>query len=623
MLGLVGSPLLGPRFPHCNSVILHYFTRHNLGNRKTGEGRRLFSLPSPTSALYRLTTKNTTTITATTSNLNKLDSLPARRRALFYSTSATAATTGNTTGSSSSGSPGRDSQKGIFITTPIFYVNAAPHVGHLHSMLVSDALARWMKFCNHTVFFSTGTDEHGQKIQQSAIQRNMEPQAFCDEVSSLFRKLATDFHIEYDAFIRTTDSKHKQVVMDVWHRLQEKGFIYKAEYEGWYSVTAEAFQTDENVEEIKIDEKNSYFQTKDTKERVEWIREENYMFRLSKFAESILDWLQSNSEALKPVSRRNEVLSMLNEGLNDLSISRPTKRVRWGITVPKDPDHTIYVWLDALFNYLTVSDYPLDGKCPSKFPPTFQIIGKDILKFHTIFWPAFLMALGLPLPKHIVCHGHWLVEGVKMSKSKGNIVDPLALLETHSVDSIRFFLLNESKLGYDSSFSESLLEERYNAYLANQLGNMVMRCVGLCKGKSITHPKEFLSFEGRRLMNAAESLIGFVDATFQDGEFSRGIELILSFLQELNTYFTNEAPWKLRKLEDDESVQRFNCVLYTAMESLRLTSLFLHPIIPTSAHKILDDLNIPLEFRTFESIFQRPPQFSPRKITSPVFPRLQ
>ena len=369
------------------------------------------------------------------------------------------------------------------ITTPIFYVNAVPHIGHLYSTVLADALSRWCRIKGSSTWLTTGTDEHGLKVQQAAVAAEQTPLAFCSKISSRFQSLFDSGHIQYDDYLRTTEPRHMKTVQSLWTTLADRDWIYLGLHEAWYCRSDEAFLTESQVETNPMGVKVS----KESGHPVERLVEENYKFRLSAFQTRLEAWLDANPEVIVPATRHAEVKQMVQDGLNDLSISRLHHKIPWGIPVPTDPSHTIYVWLDALANYRTTCSHP-SNVGQEVWPPDYQIIGKDILKFHAIYWPAFLMAANLPLPQRIVAHGHWTVDGVKMSKSLGNVVDPVEALNKYRVDPVRYFLLREGQLGYDSNFSFALLEERCNAELSDTLGNL---------GKS----RITVAFEARVLTN--------------------------------------------------------------------------------------------------------------------------
>ncbi|XP_062520298.1 methionine--tRNA ligase, mitochondrial-like isoform X2 [Corticium candelabrum] len=361
-----------------------------------------------------------------------------------------------------------------FVTTPIFYVNAAPHVGHVYSAVLADALHRWHRIQGKSpAIFSTGTDEHGLKVQHAAASQNMDPQLFCDDVSRLFKKLFNAYDVSYNDYVRTTERRHVECVEYFWNRLAANGWLYKDSYEGWYSVSDETFVGKSQVTQFDDEHGNQCMVSTETGNVVEWTKEENYMFRLSHFKEQLLSWLNCHSAAVYPSVYATEVKEFVSNGLADLSVSRQSSRLQWGIPVPNDPSQMIYVWLDALVNYLTVAGYPHNN---FHWPPTHHIVGKDIVKFHAIYWPAFLMAVGLDPPKRVVVHAHWTRDTLKMSKSRGNVVDPFDNLRHWGSDVIRYYLLKDGSLHRDSDYCDDRIASSLNGDLADSLGNLLQRC---------------------------------------------------------------------------------------------------------------------------------------------------
>lgn len=352
-----------------------------------------------------------------------------------------------------------------YITTPIYYVNDVPHIGHAYTSVASDVIARFMRLSGHEVMFLTGTDEHGQKVEKAAIDKNIDPQKFTDQTSQSFRHLMTAMHISNDDFIRTTEERHKKAVAIFWQKLLDNGSIYEGFYEGWYAVRDEAFYDESELTADKL---------APTGAAVEWVKEPSYFFNLSKWQDKLLEFYEANPDFIRPISRRNEVISFVKSGLKDLSVSRTT--FNWGIKVPNDNKHVIYVWLDALANYISALGYPDQNSNYGKFwPANLQVVGKDILRFHAIYWPAFLMAAEIPLPKTIMAHGWWTNEGQKISKSLGNTIDPIKLIEEFGVDQVRYFLMREITFGADGNFARSNLITRINSELSNKIGNLLQR----------------------------------------------------------------------------------------------------------------------------------------------------
>eukprot|EP00943_MAST-04B_sp_MAST-4B-sp1_P009035 g9035.t1 len=530
-------------------------------------------------------------------------------------------------------SVGKNSKNVTFVSTPIFYVNAKPHIGHLYTSLLADAYSRWCKIKGEKVLFSTGTDEHGLKVQEAAIANNQTPVIFCDDISSKFSKTFDLFDIKYDDYIRTSEKRHSECVHKLWDTIWDNGYIYVGKHEGWYCTSDETFLPDSQVTTKMSEETNSEIKVSaESGHPVVWFSEENYMFRLSAFEKPIIEWLNSNQDVIYPRSKYNEVKSfILTNGLSDISISRKQSTVEWAIPVPKKYDgetteaHSIYVWLDALANYLTVSGFgstwnlsdvdagDVDGSTLQNsktakygWPATCHIVGKDILKFHAIYWPAFLLAAGLPLPKKIVAHGHWTVNNVKMSKSIGNVVDPIELFESYGVDPVRYFLLRDGNISNDGDFSSENLELRRDVELADTLGNLLTRATGkamLPNGLVLPSPvplNEFLE-EDLRLRKSAERLFHIVPEYYDQFEFGNVIFEIMNVLRDTNRYFTMMEPWAIRKrvknaIRNGENgaemdAKRADTIVYNTLEVLRICTLLLQPIVPKISENILTYLN--------------------------------
>ncbi|RCN33434.1 methionine--tRNA ligase [Ancylostoma caninum] len=485
-------------------------------------------------------------------------------------------------------------RKHSYITTPIFYANAAPHLGHLYTVVLADAAHRWQKLKDPdgTHIFSTGTDEHGIKIFRAAEQAGKNPVRFCDGVSKKFHDLFQDFGIANTDFIRTTEDHHKLCVEHVWKRLYDEGFIYKDVYSGWYSVVDECFFMDGDVEDT-----SSGKVVKGTKNTVEWVEEQNYMFRLSSFKEKVRHWLL-NSDVVRPKHYLQFVLQYL-ELDGDLSISRSRTRLPWGIQVPGDDTQTIYVWLDALVNYLSVTGYPETMKV---WPPTWQILGKDIMKFHAFYWPAFLMAMELPLPQKLFIHGHWLVDNAKMSKSVGNVIDPYEAMKTYSTEGLRYFLLKQGLPQGDSNFSREKAINVINSDLVNSIGNLLSRATV----KKLNPSQEYRNFTQEALdgdlAQMANSLLEELEQVrektlqlYDDMLFYKAIEGILAVVKSGNGFFQFAQPWKL------DQGEKLDSVLYLTYEVVRITSVLLQPIIPSLADQALNRLGIPLDGRRIDA----------------------
>lgn len=492
------------------------------------------------------------------------------------------------------------------ITTPIFYVNSVPHLGHLYTALLGDALSRWHQLRGRKTLLISGTDEHGSKVQTAADRRGMNCVSFCDEISNEFRHCFKEANICFDDFVRTTELRHKHAVCSLWQCLQERGFLYSGHYEGWYCIPDETFLGTDQVQEVKGPEGDLQRVSLESGHRVEWVREQNYMFRLSAFQRPLLRWLEENPEVITPKSRYLEVKSLVEKGLQDLSVSRPNRRVKWGIPVPNDHEHTIYVWIDALANYLTAIGYPQVSPCSSNlWPPDYQIMGKDITKFHAVYWPAILLAAGIPLPKRLITHAHWTLNKMKMSKSLGNVVFPGDLLAHYGVDPVRFFLLSEGGISEDGDFSHEKLFAKLKGELADNFGNLLGRCTSLHLNPDNCVPKLAgpisSSLEDHQFIETLSNLPERVDYYFQNVEFSKGIGLILEAIHQGNRYFQKNEPWKLKEVDED-AISKLPIVLYNTMESIRLCALLLQPIMPETMEKILDRLGVAKQERAWNSI---------------------
>jgi methionyl-tRNA synthetase len=500
-------------------------------------------------------------------------------------------------------------QKTFYITTPIYYVNANPHIGHVYSTLIADCLARYHKLVGKDVFFVTGTDEHGQKVEQKAKSNNKKPKEYADEISQNFKDCFQKLNFEYDRFIRTTDEDHIQEVINLWNTLRNNGDIYLGNYEGWYSISDETFVPDNSV----IDGKDPVTQEEckifsETGSRVVRAKEENYMFRLSKYQPQILEWLLMDNPIV-PEYRNHDMINFVHTGLHDLSISRKKTATEWGIDIPGDTESVIYVWLDALANYKTAAT--IAGK--NIFPADIHIVGKDILKFHAVYWIGFLLSAKLPLPTKILAHGWWLAKkpnldniekqkrekevAVKMSKSIGNVIDPLFLSSKYGNDVLRYFLLRESNFEKDSEYSEEILISRLNSDLANTLGNLVMRCLSTKLNPTGLVPKlpskEELNEQDINLINNLNKTIDICHKSMQIPNIQNYIVTLWNFLFEFNTYITNEKPWNLII----NNPIRFAIVSYNMLDILRIVALMISPILVDTSTKILDFLNIHVSHR--------------------------
>ena len=477
-----------------------------------------------------------------------------------------------------------------FVTTPIYYVNDTPHLGHAYPTVAADVLARFMRLDGRRVKFLTGTDEHGQKVARSAEALGLTPQQFADRVSAAFREMDRLLNVSYDDYIRTTEPRHIEGVQALWQELERRGEIYLGRFAGWYCVRDEAFYDESELVDGKAP----------TGAEVEWLEEENYFFRLSAWQDRLLAWYDANPEAVAPRSRRNEVISFVRSGLKDLSISRTS--FSWGIPVPGNPRHVIYVWLDALANYITALGYPETetGEYPVFWPADVHVVGKDILRFHTVYWPAFLMAAGLEPPKRVFAHGWWTVEGQKMSKSLGNGIPPEVLVGKYGADQARYFLLRELPFGSDGDFSHRTVVGRLNADLANDFGNLAQRVLAMInRNCSATVPEPGpLDAADEALLGAARGLLGPVRAQVSEQAFHLALETIWRLVSDANRYVDEQAPWALRRSDP----HRMRTVLYVLAETLRHLAVIVQPFVPQAAAKLLDQLAVPQDARTFAAL---------------------
>ncbi|WP_067816617.1 methionine--tRNA ligase [Nocardia inohanensis] len=474
----------------------------------------------------------------------------------------------------------------FYITTAIAYPNGAPHIGHAYEYISTDALARFKRLDGFDVFFMTGTDEHGQKVQQAAKAAGLPEREYVSGNSDVFERMDKTLDVSFDRFIRTTDADHHAAAIAIWEKMAANGDIYLDTYSGWYSVRDEAFYTDE---ETTVLEDGTRIST-DTKTPVEWTEESNYFFRLSNYQDKLLELYETHPEFIAPSTRRNEIVSYVKAGLKDLSISRTT--FDWGVPVPGDPAHVMYVWVDALTNYLTGAGFPdVESEQFRKYwPADLHIIGKDITRFHTVYWPAFLMSAGIELPKRVFVHGFLYNKGEKMSKSVGNVVDPTELVDTYGLDAVRFFLLREISYGQDGSYSHEGIVGRINSDLANEYGNLAQRClkmVGRDFGGVMPTPGEFTA-DDQALLDRANGLLEKVRAEFDQQQIHLGLEQLWLTLGETNRYFSAQAPWTLAKAGTAEATEREGTILYVTSEVLRIVSILVQPVIPASAGKILD-----------------------------------
>ena len=477
-------------------------------------------------------------------------------------------------------------RKSFYVTTPIYYVNDSPHIGHAYTSLACDALARFMRLDGHDVHFLTGTDEHGQKVEKSAEAAGKDPQAFTDEVSQRFRLLAQAMNFSNDDFIRTTERRHIESCQELWRRLKERGQIYLGSYSGWYAVRDEAFYQEDELETRPDGKKIA----KASGAEVAWVEEPSYFFQLSAWAEPLLEHYARNPDAIAPDSRRNEVISFLKSGLKDLSISRTT--FTWGVPVPDDADHIIYVWLDALINYITAVGFPdtEQEKYIQFWPADLHMVGKDIRRFHAVFWPAFLMAAGLEPPKRVFAHGWWTNEGQKISKSLGNVIDPHELIARYGRDQVRYFLLREVPFGNDGDFSRRAIVHRMNGDLANGLGNLAQRVLSMINQyfeAKVPHHGALTAADAD-LLQRAHDLLAELRPLMAAQLFHKALEAIWQVVGEANRYMDEQAPWTLRKTD----LARTGTVLYVLAETIRHLALLVQPFMPESGSKILDQLAV-------------------------------
>jgi len=465
----------------------------------------------------------------------------------------------------------------FFVTTPIYYVNDKPHIGHAYTTILADVITRYQREFGKDAFFLTGTDEHGQKVQQSAEERGISAQNHCDEMVVYFKDAWEKLHINYDKFIRTTDDYHKKAVQEVLQDLWDKGEIYENEYGGYYCVGCERFYTEKELEDGKCPQHQK---------EPDYIKEKNYFFKMSNYQDWLMNYINDNPDFIRPEHRKNEVLGFLKQPLGDLCISRPKSRLNWGIELPFDSDYVTYVWFDALLNYVTGVKYRQDGEEFNKWwPADYHLIGKDIVTTHCVYWPTMMKAAGIPMPKTIFAHGWWLMDKAKMSKSLKNIVSPLDLIDSYGVDSVRYYLIRDMMLGNDANFTTELFINRYNAELANDFGNLANRITTLinknydAKIPAFTNPggeDNAIVEQGKKL---ADSVREYVDNL----ELNKATDAVINFVRTINKYMEISAPWKLVK-EDKTAA---GTVLYTAAEGLRLAANLLHPLMPEKMNVLI------------------------------------
>lgn len=506
-----------------------------------------------------------------------------------------------------------------YITTPIYYVNDSPHVGHAYTTIACDVMARFLRLSGEDVKFLTGTDEHGQKIDKAALKAGVDTQKFTDLVSQRFKSLVKAevegkpsenlLNITNDDFIRTTEGRHKIASRTLWNKIKENGYIYLDKYSGWYSVRDEAYYQESELINGKAP----------TGAEVEWIEEESYFFALSKFQDKLLKFYEENPDFIQPKTRYNEVVSFVKSGLKDLSISRTN--FKWGIAVPDAPNHVMYVWLDALTNYLTAIKYPdtdsaefkkywVDGKVT-------HVVGKDIIRFHAVYWPAFLMAANLPCPAQIIAHGWWTIEGEKMSKSVGNVIAPRDLVENYGLDQIRYYLLRAMPFGNDGDLSKEKIVETCNADLANNIGNLTQRTLSMivknCDSK-IPFPENYDDIAG-------ENFIEKITAEMNNFQYSAALNIIMEASSRANEYIDKKAPWTLKK---EGKIKEMEIVLYSVLEAVRKIAITLQPFCPDSCENILNQLKINKHAREFRHLsLENRLQANKIETPTPVFKRLE
>lgn len=538
------------------------------------------------------------------------------------------------------------SSKPYYVTTPIFYVNAEPHIGHLHSDVLADVLCRyqglrtggWSRTPGDVyppptrAQFTTGTDEHGMKVQRVAESQGIEPRALCDRVSQRFEALADAADIAYTRFIRTTDADHAGAVAAFWKALADNGHLYVGQHEGWYAVSDEAFYPESQVRKVSHNGE-TYHESIESGQRVEWTTEVNYKFRLSAFQAPLLEWLEANPDAVQPKSMYEHVVAEVRAGLADLSVSRPRSRLNWGIPVPGDAEHTIYVWVDALVNYLTAIGYP-NANPPTAWPADVHVVGKDIVRFHAVYWPAMLMAAGLAPPQTVVAHAHWTVEKAKMSKSRGNSVNPFEVLSTYGADTIRCFLMRAGgNLTTDADYSAAQLHEFQRKYLQGQLGNLLSRVlapkiqarlVDRAVDGAVAAP--MLVEDDAPLAAAVAALPAAFDAHVARFELGRALQSVFDVLGLANEHVQRNAPWSA-----ETSVDGVHRSVYLACETLRICGTLLQAVMPEAMTRMLDLLQVPAEERRYAALFldgeaalrASLPLYTASKKIPPLFPRIE
>ncbi len=488
--------------------------------------------------------------------------------------------------------------KAFYITTAISYPNGPPHIGHAYEVITTDVIARYKRLDGYDVRFLTGVDDHGQKMAQTAKAKGTTPQALADEMAPKFLAMDERLNISNDDFIRTTEARHEKACQYLWEKIAAKGDIYTGTYSGWYSVRDEAFYDEDELTTGESGQKLA----PGTGTPVEWMEEETYFFRLSAYQEKLLALYESQPDFIQPASRRNEILAFVKRGLNDLSISRARTKLDWGVGVPGDPNHVMYVWIDALTNYITGLGYPdMDGDLFKRYwPADVHIIGKDIVRFHAVIWPAMLMAAEVALPKRVFGHGFLNVRGEKMSKSVGNVIDPFTITDTYGVDPIRYFFCREVTYGADGSYSHDTVVNRINADLANDIGNLAQRSLSMiaknCGGQVPAYGA--FTAEDKAVLDAAAALPEKTREQMERLEIHAYVGEVFAVVSEANRYFAGQEPWALKKTDPE----RMGTVLYVTAEVVRRCALMLQPVMPASIARLLDLLAVPESARAFSDI---------------------
>jgi len=478
----------------------------------------------------------------------------------------------------------------FYITTPIYYPSGEPHMGHAYSSIIADVFARFMRNDNYNVFFLTGTDEHGLKIQNAAEKAGLDPLIYCNKISKVFRELTKKLNLSNDDFIRTTEKRHYDSVNNLWNKLVKSGDIYLSKYKGWYSVSDEAYYNSDEIAE-KNGKKISTF----SGSQVEWVEEDSFFFKLSAWEKKLLEFYEKNDKFILPASRRNEVINFVKSGLKDLSVSRTS--FTWGIKVPNNNKHVIYVWLDALTNYLSALNYPdVNDKLYKDFwPASLHVIGKDILRFHAIYWPAFLLAADIPPPQRVFGHG-WILSGdEKMSKSKGNILNPTEIINTYGIDQLRYYLIKEVSHGADGNISLKNLESCINSDLANNYGNLCQRVFSFIKNncQNKVYKTQNITDSDKKLLSQTVSLTQDIRKEMNNQNLNNYMKSVINISFLTNKYINDEEPWKLKK----SNVEKMNNILHISLEQIAKISILFNPIIPNATSKVLEALNIKPELR--------------------------